>query len=323
MTTLVTGGTGAIGSWVLRRLIEQEGQRPVAFDTRPDFTLLSDLSERFDFVQGDILDLGRILRTINEHEIDRIIHLAAALPTREAEHPMTAFKVNAEGTLNVLEAAVVTKLDKVVYTSSKGVFGSFTGVHSSPTYEPMTEDLPKQPVGMYDLTKLTSEHLLDFYYRNYGLEYAVLRFPLLYGPGRLARHGALAVVSRLVENAMAGEPTILAAGADWEDELLYTRDVAQGIVRAAVTDGHEHRAFHIGRCTIESLRDVADAVRKVFPDARIELGPGSFRAEPRACRFDYSRARSELGYEPEFDLESGIADYVDFMRRLDVPPMAS
>ncbi|MCH9035207.1 MAG: NAD-dependent epimerase/dehydratase family protein, partial [Planctomycetes bacterium] len=70
MTTLVTGGTGAIGSWVLRRLIEQEGQRPVAFDIRPDFTLLSDLNDQFDFVQGDILDLGRILRTINEHTID-------------------------------------------------------------------------------------------------------------------------------------------------------------------------------------------------------------------------------------------------------------
>jgi UDP-glucose 4-epimerase len=310
MSVLVTGGTGAIGAWVVRGLVEA-GREVVIFDLRPDFSMLDDLRNDFEFVSGDVRDQGLLARTIRRRRVRRIVHMAAFLPTLEREQPGTAFRINAIGTLNVLETADLLDVERLVFTSSKAALGHFTGPFGPPEFRPIDEDYPKNPVGMYDISKLAAEHLCGYFGRTYGLDHVTVRFPSLYGPNRSARHGGLAFVSQLLENALVDHPTRLESGRDWQDELLYTRDAAQGILRALDAPELKHREYLIGANQTYTFNDVIAAIQGVLPGAVIEAGPGSFRTEPRTCRFSYDRAHEDLGYSPEFALSDGIRDYVD------------
>src|SRR3712207_5026416 len=130
---LVTGGLGAIGSYVVRALV-QGGGRPVAYSPRGDTRLIADVVEQVDVVAGDVLDLPELLRTLRAHDVTHVVHLAAlVVPTSQA-NPLRALKVNVEGTLHVFEAARVLGLRRVVYLSSKGVLGEIGGDAAHPTY---------------------------------------------------------------------------------------------------------------------------------------------------------------------------------------------
>ncbi len=290
----------------------------MVLDSRADFRLLPDLQGAFDLVVGDVRVMPEVLRVIREHGVDRVIHLAAFLPPSEAQAPVTSISVNVGGTQAMLEAAVASGVRRFVFTSSKGVFGSFTGQYGPPSYEPVPEDAAKAPAGLYDIAKLTAEHLLGYYQRTWGLETVALRFPVLYGPGRLERHGLVGTVSRLLENALAGVP--IEVPGVWEDELLYTRDCARGILLALAATRLAWPVYHVGLGRIVTLEEVASAVRQVVPGAVIHLRPGDLRPEPRAARLDFRRAREDLGYAPAWDLVDGLRDYASWMGRLGLAP---
>jgi UDP-glucose 4-epimerase len=237
------------------------------------------------------------------------------------------FKINAEGTLNVLEAArIVGTIQRFVYTSSKAVYGAITGEYGHPTYRPIPEDGPKNPTLVYDATKLVGEHMGLNYQRTFGLDFVAVRFASTFGPGKLARHGPVSWHSKLIENAMLGKPARLPKGGDQPDDMIYHRDIAQGIVRACFAANPEHRVFNIGRGVAATMRQFAEAVRRVIPGAVLDIGPGLDYfglGIPYYCVFDISRARKELGYEPEYDFEKGVKDYVETMQRLKIQPMYS
>src|SRR3990172_5736482 len=153
---------GAVGGWVVRELVDR-GIRPVIYDNRMDTTLLSDIVGKFDVVMGDILDLPRLLHSIQDFKVDRIIHLVALI-NADANPPL-ALQINCMGTLNVLEAARLTGIKRVAHAATNGVYGGFTGDFAHPTYKPVTEADPVKPTfsSMYSLTKQTGE-LLGLYY---------------------------------------------------------------------------------------------------------------------------------------------------------------
>src|SRR3712207_4471559 len=120
--TLVTGGLGAIGAYVVRALVEA-GSRPVAYSPRGDTRLIADVVDQVDVVAGDVLDWAQLLRTLRTHGVTHVAHLAAlVVPTSQA-NPLRAVQLNVEGTLHLFEAARILGLERVVYISSKGVLG--------------------------------------------------------------------------------------------------------------------------------------------------------------------------------------------------------
>lgn len=325
MNILVTGGLGVNGAWVTRQLLEQ-GHRPVVYENRMDTLLVPDIMDKIEIVIGDILDLSTVIRTVKEYSIQCICHLAALMPGASQANPWLGFQVNAIGTVNILEAARIMEVERVVFTSSIGVYSPFTGEFGYPTYKPVDEDYPKYPTTMvYSAAKVASELMCFQYNRNYGLDFVILRFSEIYGIGKKARHGPIAIYNRMIENAMLGKPTTIPHGGDEKTDMVYVKDVANSIVLACFTRSRKHHVFNIGAGIIYKLEDVANAIRKIYPQAAFDIGPGlDYIGFGRAyCLFDISKAKAELDYHPQFTLEDGIKDYVETMEKLNIEPTYS
>lgn len=324
MNILVTGGLGVIGAWVTRDLFDQ-GHKPVVYENRLDTYLLSDIVEKIGIVIGDITDFAKLVRTLKEYKIECIAHLAAMMPVQCQANPILGFKVNAGSTVNVLEAASIMGIRRVVFASSKAIFAPMTGEYGYPTYKAVNEDYPRDPLPsilVYGASKIASELMGINYAKNCGLEFVALRFGAPYGVGRKARHGALAIQSKMLENAMLGKPTKIPRGGDERDDMVYIRDIARGFTLACFVQNLKHNVFNIATGKGVGLKDVADAINKIYPEAIFEIGPGLDYTGlgPHHCVFDISRAKSELGYSPKFTLEDGVKDYVETMKRLGIQP---
>ncbi len=322
---LVTGGLGVIGAWVTRQLVEQ-GTKVVTYSRHLDTTLVKDIVGKFDSVIGDILDFAHLTHTIKEYEVERIIHLSVLLPAQAEENPYTGYKINAEGSVNVLEAARLSGVRRVVATSSKAVYAATSGEHAHPTYKPIDEDYPKAPSTVYGTTKVFMENMCLDYNRIYGLDTIILRFPSPYGIGRQVRHGKLAISSKIIESAMLRQPLAIRQGAEQKDDLTYHRDIANGIVLACFAENLEHNVFNVGTGKGETLQHMIDILNKIFGELPITIGPGlNFQERPGKdllySVFNIDRARKELGYSPRYDLEAGVRDYIEWMRRLDIEPV--
>src|SRR5215467_6398776 len=144
MKVLITGGMGVMGAETSRRFV-QEGHRPVIFARHRDEWLIRDILDEVDIELGDVLDMPRLLDVIKRHRITHIVHAAGFVGAVSAANPALSIQVNVMGTVNVLEAARAFDVKRVVYTSSKGVYGPALGEYGAPTYKPVPEDYPKNP----------------------------------------------------------------------------------------------------------------------------------------------------------------------------------
>ena len=316
MKVLITGGMGVIGAETSRRFV-REGHRPVIMARHRDDKLIGDILDKVDFEAGDIQDMPRLLEIIKRHKVTHVVHAAAFVGAVSQANPALSIQVNVMGTVNVLEAARLFDVRRVVFTSAKGVYGPILGEYGAPTYKPIPEDMPKNPQRIYDSAKQMCEQVCVYYANNMGIDTAVLRFATTYGPGKTARHGKMGVTSQIVENPFHGLPFRHPHGAQAKDDFIYNKDSARGIYLATVADKVPSRVYNIGSGVGSSLGDIASAVKKLIPKAEIEIGPGdNFLGTPYPPHgvYDISRARTELGYAPEYDIERGVADYLESLK---------
>ena len=205
-------------------------------------------------------------------------------------------------------------------TSSNAFIGDIRGRHGHPDFAPLDESHPPNPSDLYGVTKVCSETLGAYYRRRYGVEFVALRYPSIYGPGKLSRHGVLALYGKIIEDAMAGRDVAVPRGGDQRNDVVYVGDVARSVALALEAGGLTRWTFNVGTGRGVTLKDFGAVLGRMFPDVRIDIGPGlDFRDgyKQSYCVFDIGRAREQLGYEPQYDLEAGVRDYVESVRRLD------
>ena len=321
MKTLITGGTGVNGASTARLLVSG-GERPLLLDNRVDPSLIADIADDVDVVTGDILDGAALKEVVAAHEVTHIVHMAALMPGPAEADPGRAIAIGVDGTLNVLEAARACDVRRVVYTSSNAFVGNIGGKHGHPDFVPLDESLPPNPADLYGVTKVCSETLGHYYRRRYGVDFVALRYPSIYGPGKLARHGVLALYGKIIEDAMAGREVSIPRGGDQRNDAVYVGDVAHSVVLALRAEGLTHWTFNIGTGRGVTLRDFAGVLKRIYPEARIDIGPGlDFRDgyKQSYCVFDIGKARQQLGYEPRYPLERGVEDYIESIGRLGLP----
>ena len=284
MKVLITGGMGVIGAETSRKFVK-EGHRPVIFARHRDDSLVGDILDKFDFEQGDVLDMPRILQAIKKHKVTHVVHAAAFVGAVSAGNPALSIQVNVMGLVNILEAARALSVQRVVFTSAKGVYGPVLGEYGSPTWKPMSEDLPAKPKRIYDSAKFMGENVCAYYNDNMGIETVSLRFASTYGPGKTARHGPMAVMSRIVENPAAGLPFELKQGGDDKDDFVYNKDSALGIYLAITADKIKSRVYNIGTGVGVTLR-----LRARHQEAHPERADGD-RRRAQLLRLPLSRHR--------------------------------
>ena len=318
MNVLITGGMGVNGA-VTARLMVKERLRPVLLDNRMDLSLMRDVQDQVDCVEADVCDQQALEKIVDDYKVTHIAHLAALMPEPAEANPRLGIKVGVDGTLNVLEVARAKNIKRVVFTSSKAVYGEILGEYAPPNCKPVREDFPKHPADLYGTIKVCCEEVGRYYRETYGIEFIALRYVSIYGPGKEARHGPLSFYGQLIEKARRGEKWLVPQGGDQLNDAVYVGDVARSIYLAVKAERPGESVFNIGTGKASTPRDFLDAASKIFPNHRIELGPGPSklgRSKQSYCVFDISAAKKHLGYEPSYDVEQGVKDYVETLNRL-------
>jgi UDP-glucose 4-epimerase len=318
MRPLITGGLGVNGAVTARAMVQQ-GWRPVLMDNRRDLGLLRDIEDCVDIVIADICDRTALEQAVDAHGVTHIAHLAALMPEPAEADPRLAVRVGTEGTVNVLEVARTKGIRRVVFTSSKGVYGDIGGDHAPPTCKPVREDHPSRPVDVYSSVKWCCEELGRCYRESYGVEFVALRFGSIYGAGKEARHGALSLYGQLIERARDGTAWTIAQGGDQRNDAVYVGDVARSICLALDAQAPRAWTFNIGTGAACTPRDFLEAAGRLFPGHKVTLGPGPVdpgMTRPAYCVLDISAAKQHLGYAPAYDVERGVVDYVATLDRL-------
>lgn len=297
MSTMVTGGLGYCGRHIVRALA-QRGDEVVSYNR--DFAE-SDQA-RVTLAQGELFDIPRLLRTIEENGVEKVIHTAAmSHPDFSIEFPVATFHANVEGTVHVLEAARLAGIRRVVYFSSETVYGNVDGL--------VSEDAPLHPTTPYGVTKVAGELLADVYNRLYAMEIVSLRVSEVYGPGNRMP----TALRDMLVSAVHGEPFRMQDGGDHRFHFIHATDVARAALCALDCEQPECPVFNINGGRQVSLREAAELVRAAVPHADIQLGPGFWHLD-RQGEWDTAAAARELGYTPAVPLDEGIAAYADWLR---------
>ncbi|MFP9193442.1 NAD-dependent epimerase/dehydratase family protein [Natrialbaceae archaeon A-CW1-1] len=310
-TVLVTGGTGFIGSYVVEDLVA-EGHEVVAFDlsTNPRILEKLEVVDDVEIRRGDVSEVTDVIGAVRETGATHIVHLAALLTTTARENPRAAMQVNIEGTNNVFETARILddQVERVVWASSAAVFAPPTNYTDNDGW--VTEDDLVYPDTLYGATKEYNEHQARVYYDDHDVSHVALRPTVAYGPYR--ETGGSAFLANIIEKPALGESFAVEYGdqvIDWQ----YVRDIAQAFRKATFApDARLSRRVYNVRGTVATIREAAEAVEAIVPDADLEV---SDEGElPWTQKLDMTAAKDDLGYEPEYDLESGFREYIDVLR---------
>ena len=310
-SVLVTGGLGVNGAPVLKALVAK-GLRPVVIDTRHDLSLVdSDTQKAIEVVVGDFTDADLVDPLLRREGMKGIIHMAALVGDAQ-EKPLEAFRVNAYGTALLLDHARRCGIRRFVFTSSRGIYGEQGGDVAHPIYRPIHEDDPVRPYGVYDVCKVAAEGLCRNIARAHDLEFIALRFATIFAPGKALRHKNYGILSELIEGGLSGRVVDIPKGGDQKDDLLYVADVAEAIVTTLLHPKPRYDAYNISRGVGVTLHDLADAVRRIAPEAKIKIGPGlNYMGWPTNYSgvLDPTRASEDLGFRARYDLDAAVADY--------------
>jgi len=299
LNVLVIGGNGLFGrKTVLKLLKDTDISRVVAMDVLPPKEWIlpryREFEEKYVFYRGDVSELEDILHAIRRYEIDKIVNWAFLLPGDIEGNPRLSVKVNELGMCNVFEAARLTDVSRVIYASSWGVYGPQDEYGD----RDVTEDDQLHPGSAYALTKQLSEILAAQYADLYNINFTALRPTIAFGHG-----GRTPVMiknySDLVSLPAVGKPFSISEDGTSKTSLFTPDDIGTFTRLLLHVDASPHPAYNIGGPPT-SMRQVADAVRKYIPDAKIEFGNipppedrGKFGIPWRASS---ERAREDFGF---------------------------
>ena len=314
MNFLVTGGAGFIGSHVCEGLLA-EGHAVWAFDDlnsfyEPQFKRrnlrgLQALARPFEFIHGDLTDRAAVDELVRSVKFDQIIHLAARAGVRPSlEEPALYQRVNVEGTVNLLEAARLSGVKKIIAASSSSVYGVNSKV-------PFAESDPIfNPISPYAASKLACEALGHVYHHVYGMDVVMLRFFTVYGP-RQRPDLAIHKFARLME---AGKPLPVFGDGTTARDYTYIGDILDGVL-ACTRREFGYQVYNLGESQTVPLNRLIELLELALGKAAlINRQPPQPGDVPLTCA-DISKAREQLGYNPRVKIEQGIPLFVNWLKQ--------
>lgn len=309
MNVLVTGA-GLVGCNTAR-ILRERGHQAVLYDIAPRERYIQSVAGDVAVERGDVRDLAVLVDTMQRHKVQAVVHTAFLISGPLAGHPYSGMRTNVDGALAVLEATRLSGAKRMLFASTQGVYNYDLADRPIPEEHPFSE-----ADHFYVASKVACERLLRGLAASSGLEFAIVRFAQIYGRGHYAA-GDLAgpVMHEVLADALAGRPVRIDPGVLSDNDYVYAKDVAQGVVLACEKP-LKNRVYNLGSGLLGTPADVAGAIRGAVPGASVEVLPapviGPFWVHEHFL--DITRARDDLGYRPQYDLTRGVADFVSELK---------
>ena len=308
MSILITGGSGLVGTNLARHLGGQ-GRQVVIYDVvarAPSFLEELVSKGKVIFERGDILDFSKLLRTLKEHQVTDVVHMASLLAEPESkERPLQFAMVNIQGTMVTLEASRYYGVRRVIYVSTRSIYGEYL-----PEEGPIKEDFVFRPVDFYGASKCAADLLARTYRKAYGFDVSAVRITGVYGPAQTYPNP----LYNFLKQALEGKEIYQDRGGDYLYEFTYVHDVVRGLLLLLKAPSLKHDAYNLATGIQVKLNDVGRAVSMAVPGAKIKIGPGLPEGSIPRAALDIRRLREELGFEPRYDLRRGVDLFAKYMR---------
>lgn len=295
-TTLVTGAKGCIGAWTIHALLSEQS-KIVGLDLpgKPHRLklILGDKLEQVTLIDGDILDLNRLIRIMEEYKVSRVIHLAALQVPASRAKPMLGAQVNVVGTVNVFEATRATGITHVVYASSVAAY---------------SPKLTLEPETLYGVWKLANEGTARVYHREYGISSIGLRPSVVYGLGRDL--GVTSAPTLAMLAAAAGKNYHI----PFNTTMVYHtgRDIGKLFAQAASVTDFDQAATFDPPGILATTQDIIEAIHAVMPEVKITYEDTSL---PFACPQTSEDIQEAIGPFAIVSLNQGVRDTIRGFRR--------
>ena len=299
MRILVTGGAGFIGSHICKALL-REGHEVVCVDNfdpyyDPAYKRQNLAGLDLELVEGSVTD-SELLKKLCA-DCDFIYHEAAQAGVRiSVENPMKSYKVNTEGTLKVLKAAMDSGVKKVVNASSSSVYGKVE-------YLPFDEEHPNNPLSPYGVSKLAAEHYCDVFSELYGLKTVNLRYFTVYGP-RMRPDLAISVFTR---RALENKPLPIFGDGHKTRDFTYIDDIVAGnLILLKRGEG----TFNLGSGDRISIGELAERIIRITGSRSEIVYKEDAKGDVEHTWANIEKAKRELNWKPKIGIDEGLRLFI-------------
>lgn len=310
---LVTGAGGFIGSHLVEELVRQgySVKALTRYNSRNDWgnieLLPDEIKNEIEVVNGNVED-PFLCQHISK-DVNKIFHLAAliAIPYSYIA-PESYVNTNIKGTLNILEAARLNNIEKVVHTSTSETYGTAI-------YTPIDEKHPMQGQSPYSASKIGADKIAESYYLSFNLPVATIRPFNNYGP----RQSARAVIPTIISQALTTKNKQIKLGAlDPVRDLLFVKDTAKAFIKIAESEKTNGEVINAGFGKGITIGDLANKIlEQIDPEIKIVLDEQRVRpqkSEVMKLICENKKAREMVDWEPEFSLEEGLLETIQFVK---------
>ncbi len=321
---LITGGCGYIGTNLIQHLAREYPDVKIrvldnlSVGTKKDLSevcdvvevnateLTASLSSQVELVRGDIRDFDTCSKCLKG--IDTVVHLAAQVSVpHSVENPIFDMDLNVKGIVNVLEASRLNKVRKFIFASSAAPLGDVP--------QPVHEERVPRPTSPYGASKLAGEGYCSAYYRTFGVLTVVLRFGNVYGPR--SKHKS-SIVAKFIKQSLNGEPLEIYGDGTQTRDFIYIDDLVQAVMLSAQSEvGGE--IFQIATHKETTVNEIAAQIKEIVEretKRKVEIIHGGARlGDIKKNYSDISKARKMLGFEPKYELRSGLMKTWEYFRK--------
>lgn len=310
---LVTGASGQIGSELVPALRDRYGADSViaAGHTRP---LAGEITATGPCTRVDVTSFEDIVRAIREFQIDSIYHLSSILSALAEQQRRLAYQVNINGLCNVLEAACMNGVERVIIPSSIAAFGPSTPRDNTPN------DTLQRPNTIYGISKVFGELLGNYYHEKVGLDVRGVRLPGIISWKVEPTAGTTDYAVAAFYGALRERRYRCYLRPDTYLPMMYMPDAVRALMEVAEADVSKlqhHADFNVSAMSF-APEDLAQAITKRMPDFTMEYQVDPLRqsiADSWPNSLDDSPARAEWGWQPEYNLETMVEDMLRNLSR--------
>ena len=312
---LITGGLGFIGSTLAIALTEAGARVTVVDNMLPDhggnLFNIEPVKDKVTVNLGDILSESAMRFLVAGQDV--VFHLAGQVShVLSMSNPFPDIDINVKGTAVVMEAVKHHNPTAiVVYTGTRGQYGSSVKL-------PVSEDAPMNPKGIYELTNLTAEKIIQVYGQNFGIRATSLRLTNIYGPRAQMLHSHFGVVNWFVRQLLEGKPIPVFGDGSILRDFVHVDDTVRACMLAASVPAAYGQVFNVGNDQPTNFRQLAELMVRVAGEGSYrftEFSPERKAQEPGDFYSDITRARRVLGWQPEISLERGLKQTIDYYRQ--------